>query len=75
MEPDVKAFLVAIAQCVSMLLLWMLLNAYFGIRKGWFFPETLKFWHIIYYVVSAAAFVWVIRYIVRKWKSVPKIEM
>ena len=75
MEPEVKAFLIAIVQSISMLLLWMMLNSYFGIKLGLLFAENgVGTWNIIYYVLAIVSFVWVIRYIFRKWKNLPKFE-
>jgi hypothetical protein len=75
MEPEVKAFLRIIFQCLSMLLLWMLLNTFFGIKLGLlFFDEGVSVWHIVYYICMIASFVWVIRYILKKWKEMPEFE-
>jgi ABC-type dipeptide/oligopeptide/nickel transport system permease subunit len=75
MEPEVKVFLIAIVQSISMMLLWMMLNSYFGIKLGLLFAENgTGIWNIIYYVLAIASFAWVIRYIFRKWKNLPKFE-
>jgi hypothetical protein len=75
MEPEIKLFLKIIVQSISMLLLWMLLNTYFGIKLGLlFFDEGVSIWHWVYYILMIASFVWVIRYILKKWKQMPEFE-
>jgi hypothetical protein len=75
MEPEIKAFLIAIVQSISMMLLWMMLNSYFGIKLGLLFAENgMGTWNIVYYLFSAASFVWVIRYIIKKWRALPEFE-
>jgi len=75
MEPEVKLFLKIIMQCISMLLLWMLLNTFFGIKLGLLFlDEKITWWNAVYYVCMIGSFIWVIRYIIRKWKQMPEFE-
>lgn len=76
MEPDVKKFLAVIVQCISMGLLWMLLNTFFGIKLGYLFlDEELTIWHAVYYVGMVASFIAVFVYIRKKIKSVPKFGL
>ena len=75
MEPEVKLFLIIIMKCISMLLLWMLLNTFFGIKLGLLFlDEKITWWNALYYVCMIGSFIWVIRYIIRKWKQMPEFE-
>lgn len=75
MEPEIKLFLKILVQCISMLLLWMLLNTFFGIKLGLlFFDNGLSVWNVVYYACMIASFVWVVRYIVKKWKQMPEFE-
>ena len=75
MEPEVKAFLIIIVQCLSMLLLWMLVNTFFGIKLGLlFFDEGVTVWHFVYYACMIASFAWVVWYILKKWKEMPEFE-
>ncbi|TAD85638.1 MAG: hypothetical protein EAY75_10830 [Bacteroidetes bacterium] len=73
MEPEVSKFLTLLMQCISMLLFWMLLNTFFGIKMGYLFLEKpLTVWHAVYYVGMVASFVWVLRYILKKWRQMPR---
>ena len=75
MEPEVKLFLKIIIQCIGMLLLWMLLNTFFGIKMGLLFlDEKITIWNGVYYLCMTASFIWVVRYILRKWKQMPEFE-
>ena len=75
MEPEVKLFLKIIVKCIGMLVLWMLLNTYFGIKLGLLFlDEKITWWHGLYYVCMIASFIWVLRYITKKWKEMPEFE-
>jgi len=74
-EPEVSKFLTLLMQCISMLLLWMLLNTYFGIKLGYLFLEKpLTVWHAVYYVAMLASFGWVLRFILKKWRQMPRFE-
>jgi uncharacterized membrane protein YcaP (DUF421 family) len=73
MEPELKAFLAAIVQIISMLVLWMLVNIYIGIKHGLLFLDgKITIWHGVYYAFLIASFIWVVRFIIRKWKNAPK---
>lgn len=75
MEPEVKAFLKLIVQCLSMLILWMLVNTYFGIKLGLLFlDEKITWWNGLYYACMVASFVWVLFYIRKKWKQMPNMD-
>lgn len=70
-----KAFFRIIFQCISMLMLWMLLNTFFGIKLGLLFlDEGISVWKGVYYVLMIASFAWVVRYIMKKWKQMPEFE-
>lgn len=76
MEPEVRKFLAVIVQCVSMILLWMMINTFFGIKKGLLFlDEEITAWHGVYYAWLLASFVFVFVYVRRKMKSVPKFDL
>ncbi len=69
MEDDTKNFLLLIAQTISSVLLWMLTNMLFGIYYKYGFisgQHVLK--NIIYYTLSIASFVLLLRYFIRRWK-------
>jgi hypothetical protein len=76
MEPDVRKFLAAIVQTMSMTVLWMLLNTVFGIKMGLLFlDEEITIWHGVYYLCLIASFIWLVIYIRKKWKDVPKFDL
>jgi hypothetical protein len=72
MEPEVGAFLARIAKSISLILLWMLINTYFGVRKELFFLEgKITSGHMIFYawfILSGILLFW---FIVRLWKYAP----
>ncbi len=70
MEPDVRLFLATIVQSMSYMLLWLLLNTYFGIKlELLFLDEKFTIWHVIYYLAMVSSFIWVIRLIIAKCKK------
>jgi phosphoglycerol transferase MdoB-like AlkP superfamily enzyme len=76
MEPEVRKFLAVIVQCISMGLLWMLLNTFFGIKLGLLFlDEKITIWHYVYYACLIASFIALVWYIRNKIKSVPKFGL
>ena len=53
MEPETREFLVRIIQTISLVLVWMLVNVYFGIYKDFAFFESHANWtNYLYYVLS-----------------------
>jgi ABC-type glycerol-3-phosphate transport system permease component len=70
MEPEVSAFLKRILNTMSMCILWMLLNATFGIMYGHAFVEDkIKMDNIIFYcwfLISLALLIW---YVIRLWSK------
>ena len=75
MEPDIRAFLIIIAQTMSMTVLWLLANTLVGIKWGYLFLDgSITVWHVVYYIGMVASFIWVLRYIIKKWKGAPKFE-
>lgn len=76
MEPEVRKFLAVIVQCISMGLLWMLINTFFGIKLGLLFLDgEITVWHYVYYALLIASFVALVWYIRNKIKSVPKFGL
>lgn len=71
-EPNVSLFLKTIVQSLSLILLWLLLNIFFGIRLGLLFlDEKITIWHGVYYLGMIISFVWVFRHLLARWKKVP----
>lgn len=72
MEPNVSLFLKTIVQSLSIILLWLLLNIFFGIRLGLLFlDEKITIWHGVYYLCMTLSFIWLFRHILAKWKKIP----
>ena len=72
MEPEVTAFLARIAKSISLILIWMLINTLFGVKKGYFFlDEKIGTGHIIFYAWFIASFILLFWYIIRIWKRAP----
>jgi uncharacterized membrane protein YcaP (DUF421 family) len=61
---------------MSLMLLWMLLNTFFGIKLGLLFlDEEITIWHGVYYVCMLVSFFFVLRHIIAKWKKVPRFGL
>ena len=68
-EDETREFLVRILQTVSIVLLWMMVNVFIGIYKGYAFFEDKAGWaNYIYYVFLVGSFVFLIIHLKRKWK-------
>ena len=70
MDPEVKKYFQKIINSFSLALLWLLIvstaGLYFGlavVRHG------LQWYHIVYYLLSLASLVLLIRYFYRTWKQ------
>lgn len=69
MEPEIKTFLLRIANSLAMVLLWMLVNTIIGIKYGLAFFEDKPGWkNYVYYAGAIITLVMVIIYLRRKWK-------
>ena len=75
MEPEVRAFLLRILQTISLVLFWMLTNSFFGIKLGYLFLEgQLSVWHMVYYIFMIGSGIWILVYLLRKWKKAPTYD-
>ena len=75
MEPEVGAFLARIAKSISLVLLWMLINTFFGIRKGlFFFDEGVTAWSIVFYIWFAGSGISLFWFILKIWKAAPTYD-
>lgn len=73
LEPDIKLFLKAIVQSMSIVLIWMMLNAFFGIKIGlMFFDKGFTLWNGVYYIALLVSFGFMLRYLILIWKKVPR---
>lgn len=69
MEDDTKAFLVKIIQTVSIVLLWMMVNVFVGIYKGYAFFEDHPNWtNYLYYVFFLISLSLLFIHLKRKWR-------
>lgn len=69
MEDDTRVFLVKILNTIAMVLLWMLLNVFFGIYYNYAFFDTIPDWkNYLYYALFIISLFLLIIYLRRKWK-------
>lgn len=69
MEDETRDFLVLIVNTVSWVLLWMMLNVFFGIYCGYgFFEESPTIKNAGYYLFFAFSLAFLIKTIIKKWK-------
>ena len=68
-EDETREFLVRILQTISIVLLWMVLNVFFGFYKDYAFFDRHPNWtNFLFYILSAASLVMLIIHLRRKWK-------
>ena len=68
-EDDTKEFLIRIVQTISIVLLWMMLNVFFGIYKDYaFFVARPNWTNYLFYILSATSLVLLVIHLRRKWK-------
>ena len=69
MEDETREFLVRILNTVALVLLWMMINVFIGIYKGFAFFEEKPGWiNYIYYIFFIASLIFLIIHLKRKWK-------
>lgn len=69
MEDETREFLVRIANTVAIVLLWMMVNVFIGIYKGYAFYEDIPGWeNYLYYVFLVISFIFLFLHLKRKWK-------
>ena len=69
MEEETRAFLTKILQTISIVLLWMMINVFVGIYKGFAFFEDGPNWtNYLYYTGFLISLVALIVHLKRKWK-------
>jgi hypothetical protein len=68
MEPEVRAFLVRIANTISIVLLWMIFNLVAGIKYNLaFFDGSPAWFNYLYYAFFIASLGLLIRHLYKKW--------
>lgn len=69
MEPDVRNFLVKIANSLSVSLFWLIINSSVGIGLNFaFFTDKPTLKNYVFYVWFIASFIFLVTYLKRKWK-------
>jgi ABC-type glycerol-3-phosphate transport system permease component len=69
-EDDTRNFLVKILNTIAMVLIWMILNVFFGIYKDYgFFEYHLNWTNYLFYFFSITSLGLLIFYLRRKWKQ------
>lgn len=69
MEDETREFLLRIVNTVSIVLLWMMVNVFIGIYKGFAFFEERPGWtNYVYYAFALISLVALIFHLKRKWK-------
>ena len=70
MEPEARAFLQRISYTIGGTLFWMAINATFGIRYNYAFPETgLGIGNIIFYLWLIVSLIILIWFYIKLWKN------
>ncbi len=68
MAGNIQSYLVLIANTISIILLWMMLNIFIGIYLNYAFYEGAPTWkNFVYYAFALVSFLFLLRYVVRKW--------
>jgi len=69
MEDETRDFLVRIANTVSIVLLWMMINVFVGIYIGLGFFEGKPDWkNLTYYLFLIGSFALLINHLKKRWK-------
>lgn len=69
MEEETRAFLILIANTISLVLLWMMLNVFVGIYWGFGFFEISPDWkNWLFYGWFVISFFFLLRHLKKKWK-------
>ncbi len=70
MEDETRVFLLLIANSISKVLLWMMVNVYVGIYHGLAFFDGSPDWkNILYYTAFLASLVFLVIHLANKWKK------
>ena len=70
MEPDIKKYLAKLLNSMSIVLIWLLINAMLGIYLEWaFFNDGIQLVNIIFYICFLASFIFLLYYLYKQWKN------
>ncbi|MEO7444054.1 MAG: hypothetical protein ABIT96_05220 [Ferruginibacter sp.] len=68
-EPETRNFFILIANSIALVLIWMIINVLAGIYIGFAFFENQPGWkNWLYYILALASFIFLLRYLVKKWR-------
>ena len=71
MEEETRNFLVLIMQTASSIILWLLINIFFGIYlKYGLFDNTPSVTNIVYYIVFLTGCFFLFKYFRKRWQAV-----
>ncbi len=69
MEDETRLFLIRIMQTVSIVLVWMMVNVFIGIYKGYaFFADKPDWKNYLYYAFLLISLIALLIHLKRKWK-------
>ncbi len=69
MEDETRAFLVRIVNTIAIVLVWMMINVFIGIYKGYaFFGDSPDWKNYCYYAFLLISFIALVIHLKRKWK-------
>lgn len=68
-EPETKKFFILIVNSIALVLIWMIINVLAGIYfELAFFDHQPRWPNFLYYSLSVALLVMLVRYLVKKWR-------
>ena len=69
MEDETRLFLIKILQTISIILLWMMVNVFFGLYKQFaYFDNAPTLKNYIFYTLSLSTLIGVIIHLKHKWQ-------
>jgi uncharacterized membrane protein (DUF373 family) len=71
MEEETRNFLVLIMQTASSIILWLLMNIFFGIYlKYGLFEKTPSITNIVYYIIFLTGCFFLFKYFRKRWQEI-----
>ncbi|HAN65797.1 MAG TPA: hypothetical protein DCQ34_05775 [Chitinophagaceae bacterium] len=69
-EQNPRAYLVLVANSIAIVLIWMIINVFFGIYLGWGFFENSPGWkNWLYYALALGTLFLIGKFLYKKWKD------
>ncbi len=76
MEPDIRDFLVRIANTLGIFSIWMIVNVTFGIKLGYaFWGNHFTIGNLIFYIWLIVSLILLVWYLKRLWSKPLNIKM